>query len=230
MTLAATPDSPLRRRLGTLGLGLVLVASGVAMMIRAELGVAPYDVLTTGLADATGLDIGLAAMLLPLLFTLLGWALGRRPGPGTVLAVLLVGPILGLGLRALPEQELLAARIPLFAVGFLLIAAGITAVIVAEIGPGPAEIVMLAIHDRGLPLAPTRTGIEITCVALGWVLGGQIGAGTVIVALLIGPVLKHLLAFAGYPRVPAPSARGTAPGEAPPADLDEVVDCAAPGA
>jgi len=227
--LVATADTPVLRRLATLGLGLVLVATGVAMMIRGELGVAPYDVLTTGLADATGLGIGLAAMLLPLLFTLLGWALGRRPGPGTVLAVLLVGPILGLVLRALPEQELLAARIPLFAVGFVLIAAGITTVIVAEIGPGPAEIVMLAIHDKGLPLAPTRTGIEVACVAVGWVLGGQIGVGTVIVAILVGPVLKHMLAFAGYPTTPAPTARGTEPGEHPPADLDEVVDCAAPG-
>ncbi|MFP5255644.1 MAG: YczE/YyaS/YitT family protein [Acidimicrobiia bacterium] len=226
---AATPDSSIRRRLGTLALGLVLVATGVAMTIRGELGVAPYDVLTTGLSEATGLDIGLAAMLLPLLFTVLGWLLGRRPGPGTVLAVLLVGPILGLVLDLLPEQELLAVRIPLFAVGFVLIAAGITAVIVAEIGPGPAEIVMLAIHDRGYPLAPTRTGIEVTCVAIGWVLGGQIGAGTVIVALLVGPVLKRMLAFAGYPTAPAPTARGTAPGEQPPADLDEVVDCAAPG-
>jgi uncharacterized membrane protein YczE len=230
MMLAATPESPVLRRAGTLALGLVLVATGVAMMIRGELGVAPYDVLTTGLAEATGLEIGLAAMLLPLLFTLLGWGLGRRPGPGTVLAVLLVGPILGLVLRTLPEQELMAARLPLFAVGFLLIAAGITAVIVAEIGPGPAEIVMLAIHDKGFPLAPTRTGIEVSCVAIGWVLGGQIGAGTVVVALLIGPVLKRFLAFAGYPTAPAPTARGTEPGEQPPADLDEVVDCAAPGA
>jgi len=228
--IAATPDTPLSRRLTTLAAGLVLVAVGVALMIRAELGVAPYDVLTTGLAEATGLEIGLAAMLLPLLFTLLGWALGRRPGPGTVLAVLLVGPILGLVLRLVPEQELLAMRIPLFALGFAAIAAGITAVIVAELGPGPAEIVMLAIHDRGRPLAPTRTGIELACVAVGWALGGQIGAGTVVVALLIGPVLKHLLAFAGYPAVPPPSARGTEPGEQPPTDLDEVVDCAAPGA
>lgn len=228
--LAATPETPVARRLSTLALGLVLVATGVALMIRAEVGVAPYDVLTTGVADATGLEIGIAAMLLPLAFTALGWALGRRPGPGTVLAVLLVGPILGLVLRAIPDQELLVARVPLFVVGFVLIAAGITAVIVAELGPGPAEIVMLAIHDKGRPLAPTRTAIEVGCVALGWVLGGQIGAGTVVVAVLIGPVLKHLLVVAGYPAVPPRTARGTEPGEQPPTDLDEVVDCAAPGA
>jgi len=214
MTLAATPDSPVARRLGTLALGLVLVASGVAMMIRAELGVAPYDVLTTGIADLTGIQIGLAAMLLPLGFTLLGWALGRAPGPGTLLAVLFVGPILGVVLDALPAQDAMAMRVPLFSAGFLLVAAGITAVVIAEIGPGPAEIVMLAIHDKGYALAPVRTGIELTCVAVGWAIGGQIGAGTVVVALLIGPLLRWMLTTAGFETH----------------RVEAITDCAAPGA
>lgn len=212
--LAATPESSVARRLGTLGLGLVLVATGVALMIRAEIGVAPYDVLTTGIAELTGIQIGIAAMLLPLAFTGLGWALGRRPGPGTVLAVLLVGPILGAVLTMLPHTEAMAPRLVLFTVGFLFVTAGITAVVVAEIGPGPAEIVMLAIHDRGYRLAPVRTGIEVSCVALGWALGGQIGAGTVIVALLIGPLLRWMLQVAGFDAARA----------------DAATDCASPGA
>jgi uncharacterized membrane protein YczE len=214
MMLAATPDTPVARRLGTLGLGLVLVATGVAMMIRAEIGVAPYDVLTTGIAELTGIDIGLAAMLLPLVFVLLGWMLGRRPGPGTVLAVVLVGPILGVVLDLLPTQEALVPRVTLFAAGFVIVTAGITAVIVAEIGPGPAEIVMLAIHDRGYPLAAARTGIELACVALGWAIGGQVGAGTAIVAVLIGPFLRWMLTAAGF------DAQRSV----------EATDCAAPGA
>mgnify|MGYP001204867970 CR=1 FL=1 len=213
MPLAASPDSPLPQRLATLLVGLVLVGVGVALTIRAELGVAPYDVLTTGLADLTGLPLGLAAMLLPAGFVLLGWGLGRRPGPGTLLAVLLVGPILGLVVAGLPQVEALAPRAGMFAVGFLAVAAGITAVIVAEIGPGPAEIVMLAIHERGYPLAPVRTGIEVTCVALGWAMGGQVGAGTVVVALLIGITLRWMLAVAGYRSpVAADAAEAAAPG------------------
>lgn len=214
MTLAATADTPVARRLGTLGIGLVAVSSGVALTIRAEVGVAPYDVLTTGIADTAGIGVGVAAMILPLVFTLLAWVIGRRPGPGTVLAVLFVGPILGVVLDLLPEHEALAVRIPLFAGGFVLIAAGITAVVIAEIGPGPAEVLMLAIHDRGHPLAPVRTGIELVCVALGWLFGGQIGAGTVVVALLIGPTLRWMLTAAGY-RTMA---------------VDEASDCASPGA
>lgn len=198
MMLAATPDTPVARRLGTLAVGLVLVGTGVALMIRGELGVAPYDVLMTGIVELTGIDIGLAAMVLPLGFTLLGWALGRRPGPGTVISVLLVGPILGLVLSLLPAVGALPPRLALFAVGFPLVVAGITAVVIADTGPGPAEIVMLAIHDKGYPLAPVRTGIELTCVAVGWVIGGQVGAGTVFVALVIGPLLRWMLTTAGF--------------------------------
>lgn len=196
--LAATPESPLARRLGTLAIGLALVGSGVAMMIRGEIGLAPYDVLTTGIAHASGIEIGAAAMLLPLVFAMIGWALGRKPGPGTVLAVLLVGPILGLVLNMLPQHEAMPARLALFGAGFVLVALGITAVIIAEIGPGPAEIVMLAVHDKGYPLAPVRTGIELVCVAIGWAIGGQVGVGTVVVALLIGPMLRWMLTAAGY--------------------------------
>lgn len=210
MPLAATADSPVGRRLGTLALGLVLVAVGVAITIRAELGVAPYDVLTTGVVDLTGVPIGIAAMLLPLAFVLIGVLIGGRPGPGTILAVLLVGPILGLVLEAIPTHEAMAVRLPYFAVGFAVIAAGITAVVISEIGSGPAELVMLAIHDRGYPLAPVRTGIEVACVAAGWVMGGQVGAGTVVFAVLIGPTLKRTLAASGFDAVRAAEASDAA--------------------
>jgi uncharacterized membrane protein YczE len=212
---ASTLATPMAWRVGKLAMGLVLVATGVALMIRAEIGVAPYDVLTTGLAERTGLDIGITAMILPLLFTLVGMALGGRAGPGTVIAVLVVGPILGLVLHVLPERiEALPPRLVMFAVAFVLITAGITAIVVADIGPGPAELLMLAIHQRGHALAPVRTGIEVASVAVGWVLGGQIGAGTVVVALLIGPTLRWMLAAAGYE----------------PARAAVASDCAAPGA
>lgn len=214
MPLAASPLDPVARRLGTLAVGLVLVAVGVAVTIRAEVGVAPYDVLTTGLVALTDLPIGLAAMLLPAAFVVLGIAIGGRPGPGTVLAVLLVGPILGLALDALPAQEAMAPRVALFAVGFVVIAMGITAVVISEIGSGPAELVMLAIHDRGFPLGPVRTGIEVVCVAVGWAMGGQVGVGTVVFALLIGPTLERTLAASGFDEVRASQAS----------------DCAAPGA
>lgn len=215
MSVIAVAVTPLTRRLGTLALGLALVAVGVGLMIRAEIGVAPYDVLTTGLAERTGLDIGITAMILPLAFTLAGWALGGRVGPGTAIAVLVVGPVLGLVLDLLPEHvDAVAVRVAMFTVAFLLITAGITAIVVAELGPGPAELVMLAIHARGYALSPVRTAIEVASVATGWLLGGQVGAGTVVVTVLIGPTLRMMLSAAGYDAARAATAS----------------DCAAPGA
>jgi len=206
MPISAPPDASLTRRLGTLAAGLVAVGVGVALTITAEIGVAPYDVLTTGLVELTGLPIGLAAMLLPLVFVLLGWVLGARPGPGTGLAVLLVGPILGVVLHALPSQEAMAPRLAFFAIGFVVVAVGITLVIVAQVGPGPAELVMLAIHDKGYPLAPVRTGIELACVAIGFAMGGQVGLGTLAFAGLIGITLRWMLTVAGFPTAVAATA------------------------
>lgn len=213
MPIAASPDSPVVRRLATLLVGLVLVGVGVGLTIAAEIGVAPYDVLTTGLAARTGLPLGVAAMTTPAVFVVLGWRLGRRPGPGTLVAVLLVGPILGATAAALPEVEAMPVRLAFFVIGFFLLTAGITAVVVAETGPGPAELVMLAIHEKGYPLAPVRTGIELTCVALGWALGGQVGAGTAAVAILIGITLRTMLTAAGYtPSHAAKASDAAAPG------------------
>lgn len=198
MPLAATADTSVARRLATLVAGLLLVAPGVALTIRGEVGVAPYDVLTTGMAATFGIGVGVAAMILPAVFSALAWALGRRPGPGTLISIVALGPILGAVLAVVPEQTALPTRAALFVAGFLVICAGITLVVVAEIGPGPAEILMLAVHDKGVELARARTAIELVCVALGWAAGGQIGIGTLVVALTIGPILRWMLHVAGY--------------------------------
>lgn len=186
------------RRVIVLLVGLVLVSTGVALTIQAELGVAPYDVLNTGLRDTLGIPIGVAAMILPTIFMTLGVLLGGRFGPGSLLAVLLVGPMLGGVLALLPEIEAMAPRLGFYAVGFVLLALGITLVIIPEIGPGPAELLMLAIHHRGAPLVPTRTAIELASVGIGWTMGGQVGAGTVVFAVLIGPALRRTLEACGF--------------------------------
>jgi uncharacterized membrane protein YczE len=193
-----TPASPLWRRLSVQVVGIALVATGVALTIQAELGVAPYDVVTTGLHELFDIPIGVAAVLLPLLFVAIGALLGARLGAGTALDVLLVGPVLGLVLDHLPEVDALAPRMGLYAVGFVVLTVGIVLVIVPELGAGPAELVMLAVADKGYPLAPARTVIELVCVAVGFAIGGQVGVGTLAFALLIGPALRRTLTFVGY--------------------------------
>ena len=199
MPYAPAPDAAVVRRLVPLLVGIVLVGVGVSVTITAEVGVAPYDVLTTGLAELTGMPLGLSAVCVPAAFVVIALLLGGgRIGPGTAIAMVGVGPVIAVMLEVLPDVEPLPPRIAMFAVGATTIALGITSTVVAELGPGPAEAPMLALVDRGLPLAPVRTGIEITSVAVGWLMGGQVGVGTIVFALLIGPALRVLLDLSGY--------------------------------
>src|SRR3546814_20868320 len=105
---------------------MLLLVFGGAIILRAERGVAPWDALTTGTAEATGLDSGIAAMLLPIVFTALGCAIGRAPGTGTVSCALAVGPVLGVVPDPLTTHEALAPRLPPFVIDFPLLAAGFT--------------------------------------------------------------------------------------------------------
>jgi uncharacterized membrane protein YczE len=198
MPVLVAPDASGVRRAVVQVIGIALVATGVALTIRGELGVAPYDVVTTGMHERLGIPIGLAAVLLPIVFLLAGLALGGRVGLGTMLDVAFVGPLIGLVLVIVPDVEPLAPRIALYATGFVLITAGIVLVIVPDLGAGPAEVLMLAVADRGHPLAPVRTAIELVCVAVGFAMGGQVGIGTLVFALLIGPSLRRALTFAGF--------------------------------
>ena len=181
---------------------LMLVAVGVSLMIRAEIGVAPYDVLVTGAARTRGLSVGTTAMIVPLFFIGSGLALGGRLGVGTVLATVIVGPIINVVLPRIPDLDAMAVRIPVFVVGLLLTATGVAGVVAAQVGTGPVELLMLAVHERGVALTWVRTAIEVGCVAVGWALGGQVGAGTVVFALAIGPLLGRILRLFGYPKGP----------------------------
>jgi uncharacterized membrane protein YczE len=198
MPIAVSPADGNVRRLATLAAGLPLISLGVACTIRADIGVAPYDVLLTGTVAFTGIGIGIAAMLLPLLFILTGVLLGARTRPGTYIAALTIGPVLGLVLPALPVPPSIPTQLAYFLAGFCIVVSGITLVVAADIGPGPLEIVMLALDAKGYPLARARTGIEVICVVLGWAMGGQLGVGTIIFALLTGLALRHTLALVGF--------------------------------
>jgi uncharacterized membrane protein YczE len=218
--VAVPPGSSLLRRTVVQSLGILFVATGVACMITAELGVAPYDVVTTGMHETLGLPLGLAAVVLPILFLLLGLVLGAGTGRGgliglgTVLDVFLVGPILGLVVDLLPELHAMGPRLGAYGIGFAGITLGVVLVIVPDLGAGPAEVVMLVLAQQGRPLAPVRTGIELVCVALGWALGGQVGFGTLAFAVLFGPALRRTLMALGFA----------------PADAATRSDTAAPGA
>jgi uncharacterized membrane protein YczE len=197
------------RRIAQLLGGLFLYGVGIAFMVRAEIGVAPWDVLTQGISKQTGLPFGLITNLVGVLVLLLWIPIRQRPGVGTVLNVLLVGPSAQLMLWLVPEQTELWVRIPMFVVGLLVVGIATGLYIGARLGPGPRDGLMTGLHTKlGWPIWQVRTIIEVTVLAIGWVLGGNVGVGTVAFALLIGPIANVTLPLL---RVPEPVASTTAP-------------------
>ncbi|WP_255513500.1 YitT family protein [Homoserinibacter sp. GY 40078] len=175
------------------------------MMVRAGIGVSPWDVLTQGVSAQTGLPFGLVTNLIGGAVLLLWIPLRQRPGVGTVLNVLLIGPSAQLTLDALPQQHEPLAQGLLFAGGLALLAIASGLYIGARLGPGPRDGLMTGLHTRtGWPIWVVRTGIEVTVLTIGWLLGGQVGIGTLAFALLIGPMVGVTLPLL---RVPTPVSR-----------------------
>lgn len=222
MTLARPGSTRIAlRRWAQLLLGLALFGVAVSMMIRAEIGLDPWTVFAQGLEKQTGISIGVVVVLIGAGVLLLWIPLRQRPGIGTVLNVLLIGPVMDLTLPLIATPEPLWARILLFAGGLLLLSIATGLYIGARFGPGPRDGLMTGAHARfGWAVWKVRTGVEVTVLAIGWLLGGTVGFGTVAFALLIGPMVGQTLPRLRVPEAVDPTGAGTAPG-ATDADTDE---------
>ena len=183
-------------RLAWLVAGLFLYGLAIALMVRASIGLSPWDVLTQGVSRTTGLPFGLVTNLIGVAVLVLWWPLRQRPGVGTVLNVLLIGPAAQLGLWLIPEQTEPVLQVLVFAAGLGLLACATGVYIAPHYGPGPRDGLMTGIHARtGLPLWQIRVAIEVTVLVAGFLLGGQVGAGTVAEALAIGPLVHRTIPF-----------------------------------
>ena len=222
MTLARPGSTRIAvRRWAQLLLGLFLYGTAVALMIRAEIGLDPWTVFAQGIEVQTGWSIGVVVVLIGLGVLLLWIPIRQRPGIGTVLNVLLIGPVMDLALLVVRTPEPLWARILLFAGGLLLLAIATGLYIGARFGPGPRDGLMTGAHARfGWAIWKVLTGVELTVLAIGWLLGGTVGFGTVAFALLIGPMVGQTLPRLRVPEAVDPAGAGTAPG-ATDADTDE---------
>ena len=186
----SSPRLLFARRASQLVVGLFLYGFAIALIVRAAIGVSPWDVLTQGIVAQTGLSFGLVTNIVGGLVLLLWIPIRQKPGVGTVLNVLLVGPSAEFGLWLIPEQTDLVVRIALFAGGLALLAVATGLYIGAGYGPGPRDGLMTGIHRRwGIRIWIVRTAIEVTVLSIGWVLGGNVGIGTLLFALLIGPMV-----------------------------------------
>jgi uncharacterized protein len=184
----------------SLGLGVFVFALGIVLILESKLGLSPWDVLNQGLAKHTPLSFGMANVAVALVVLFLGWSLGGRPGVGTVANALLVGSFIQ-GLTALDAvtglaHDGLAVRIPLLVLGIVLIGPGSAFYIGADFGAGPRDTLMLVGAQRsGRRVGLVRAVLEICALAIGIVLGGTFGAGTVLFALGVGPIVEASFAL-----------------------------------
>jgi uncharacterized membrane protein YczE len=181
-------------RLPRLIVGLVLFGIGVAFMVVANLGLSPWEVLHQGISRRTGISIGTVAIITGVVVLLLWIPLHERIGVGTVLNVLIIGPVVDASLWLLPDDiETLWLRWALMAGGTVIIALGSGLYIGAGLGPGPRDGLMTGLATKGINVAIARVGIEIAVLVVGYFLGGTVGIGTLVFAFGVGPLVAIFL-------------------------------------
>lgn len=186
------------RRLAQVVFGLTLFGAGEGLVVASELGNSPWSVFAEGLEVQTPLSIGAATLVISA-GVMLGWLpLGVRPGIGTILNILVIALMIDVTLWVLPELDALGVRWAALFGGIALVGVGSGFYLTSALGPGPRDGLMTGIHARtGWPIFVVRTGIEATAVGIGWVLGGTVGAGSLLFALLVGPAVATALRFSG---------------------------------
>ena len=185
-------DRPVER-IARCVLGLAVFGIGIALLIDANLGAAPWDVFHTGVAELTGLAVGQVTIITGVVLLLLWIPLGETMGLGTILNAIEIGLVVDVMLPLLPEPDLLVARTAMMLGGVVVIAIGSGLYIGAGLGPGPRDGLMTGFAKRGISIRVARTSIEVTVLAIGIALGGAIGVGTAVFAIGIGPLVQYFL-------------------------------------
>jgi uncharacterized membrane protein YczE len=185
----------MRVRLVQLYCGLVLYGVSSSLLVLAGLGLDPWDVFHQGLSRTFGLAIGTWAILVGVVVLLLWIPLRQRPGIGTLSNVVLVGLTMDVVLGHVHAPHGLAVRVACLVCGVFLNGVATGAYIGAGLGPGPRDGLMTGLAARGHSIRVVRTGIELTVLVTGWLLGGTVGVGTVLYALAIGPLAHVFVPF-----------------------------------
>lgn len=171
-------------------LGLLIFGLGEALLVTAGVGVSPWTVLAEGVTVQTQWTLGWATFVISAVVLLLWIPLKQTPGIGTILNTIIVAMVLEHSLPYLPAPQSILLAVLQSAAGVLITGAGGAIYLIANLGPGPRDGVMTGVQKvSGLPLAHVRSTLEITVVAVGWMLGGTAGLGTLLFAFGIGPSL-----------------------------------------
>jgi uncharacterized membrane protein YczE len=218
-------------RAAVLLVGLVLYGFSMALMIRAGLGLDPWDVFHQGLSRHTGMTIGTATAVVGVVVLLAWIPLRNRPGVGTVANVVVISVTVDACLAVLPDASTLAMQVAWMLAAVVLNALATVLYIGAGLGPGPRDGLMTGLVARtGRSVRLVRTGIEATVLTAGWLLGGTVGIGTVVYAFGIGPLVQmfmrlgDLAARRGQRDRTHPNGRG-APQVAEAAEYGTMVGC-----
>jgi uncharacterized membrane protein YczE len=182
------------RRLSQLYAGLILYGFSVALMIRGNLGLNPWNVFHQGIALQTGWSFGTVVLVVGAFVLLLWWPLRQRPGIGTISNVLVIGFATDVSLWVIGSPDGYASRFALLALGIILNGLAGAAYIGAGLGPGPRDGLMTGFVARtGRSIRQVSTSIELVVLAIGWLIGGIAGIGTVFYALTIGWIVQFFL-------------------------------------
>lgn len=184
----------LPRRLLQLLIGLGLYGTSMAMMVRGNLGLDPWDVFHYGVAAHLPITFGQTVILAGVGVLLLWVPLRQMPGVGTVANALLIGLVADAVLGVLHTPSTLVGQLALLVGGVVMNGLATAVYLGSQLGPGPRDGLMTGlVRTTGWSLRVIRTGIEVTVVAIGWSLGGILGLGTVLYALSIGPLVQWML-------------------------------------
>ena len=174
-------------RVAILFFGLAIFGLGDALVVQSNLGNAPWTVFAQGLSLKTGLSLGWATFVTGCFVLLIWIPLRERPGFGTLANIVIISAAIEFGVSVFPLQETLVGGLASALIGIALVGLGSALYITCGLGPGPRDGAMTGIHQRtGVRVGRVRMGIEVTVLIVGALLGGKIGLGTALFALLIG--------------------------------------------
>ena len=177
--------SPLR--VFILFFGLAIFGLGDSLFIQAGIGNAPWTVFAEGLTFKTGMSIGFATFVISVFVLLLWIPLKERPGFGTLSNIVLIATFIELGTHIFPEANTFAVGVIYNFIGISLVGIGSALYITCGLGPGPRDGAMTGLHYRtGVRVGRVRMAIEVTVLAIGFLMGGTVGVGTALFALFIG--------------------------------------------
>jgi uncharacterized membrane protein YczE len=198
-TMPWSADDPFVRRpkpstMFVLIFGLTIFGLGDAVIVSAVWGVTPWTVLAMGLAEQLGTTIGRATFLVSIIVLALWIPLREKPGIGTLLNIIIIAAMIDIALPHLPTPTSTFASLLTVIAGTALIAIGSGFYLTANLGPGPRDGWMTGLHRKtGISIGIVRTVIECSALLLGWMLGGDVGFGTLVFAITIGPMVSGVL-------------------------------------